>query len=86
MTYTLERFEDNDLAVLERDTGGSLAVPRAHVPLEAKEGDVLAELAWFKRDGAVRYRIDAAETVKRKREIAELRASLPRADEGDLEL
>ena len=86
MTYTLDRFEDNDLVVLELDTGESLTVPRAHLPLEAREGDVLEELAWFKRDGEVRYRVDAAETAKRQQEVADLRASLPHAGEGDLEL
>lgn len=86
MTYTLDRFEDNDLAVLETDAGESFTVPRAHLPLEAKEGDVLAGLPWYDRDGAVRYRIDVALTAERKRETADLRASLPRAGEGDLEL
>lgn len=86
MTYTLDRFEDNDLAVLELHTGESRTVPRAHLPLEAREGDVLEDLLWYDRDGEVRYRIDALETEKRRREVADLRASLPRADEGDLEL
>ena len=86
MTYTLDRFEDNDLAVLELETGASLTVPRAYVPLEAREGDVLTELPWYDRDGAVRYRIDVTLTAERKREAADLRASLPRAGEGDLEL
>lgn len=90
MTYTLDRFEDhsegNRLAVLELDTGESLTVPRARLPLEAREGDVLEDLPWYDRDGEVCYRVDVAETEKRKREAADLRASLPRADEGDLEL
>ena len=86
MTYTLDRFEDNDLAVLELHTGESRTVPRAYLPLEAREGDVLEDLLWYDRDGEVRYRIDALETEKRRREVADLRASLPRADEGDLEL
>ena len=86
MTYTLDRFEDNNLAVLELGTGESRTVPRAHLPLEAREGDVLEDLPWYDRDGEVRYRVDAAETEKRKREAADLRASLPQAEEGDLEL
>ena len=86
MSYTLDRFEDNHLAVLELGTGESLTVPRAHLPLEAREGDVLEDLPWYDRDGEVRYRVDALETEKRKQEIADLRASLPRAEEGDLEL
>ena len=86
MTYTLDRFEDSDLVVLELDTGESLTVPRAHLPLEAREGDMLEDLPWYDRDGAVRYRIDAPLTAQRKQEVADLRASLPRAEEGDLEL
>lgn len=86
MTYTLDRFEDSHLAVLELHTGESLTVPRAHLPLEAKEGDVLQDLPWYDRNGEVCYRVDALGTEKRKREITDLRASLPRADEGDLEL
>ena len=86
MTYTLERLEDNDLVVLETDAGESITVPRAHVPLDAKEGDVLRALPWFERDGEARYRVDAEATERRKRDVAALRASLPRAGEGDLEL
>lgn len=86
MIYTVDRFEDNGLAVLETDAGRSLTVPRAHIPLEAREGDVLTELPWYNRDGRVRYAVDPAETERRKREVADIRASLPQADEGDLEL
>ena len=44
MTYTIDRFEDGGLAVLETDAGESVMVPRAQVPPEAREGDVLLEL------------------------------------------
>ena len=56
------------------------------VPPEAREGDVLLELDASAIDGEVRYAVDFGATERRKQEIAELRASLPRADEGDLEL
>ena len=45
MTYIIDRFEDNNLAVLETDDGTKVDVPRTQVPPEAKEGDVLIELA-----------------------------------------
>lgn len=86
MTYTIDRFEDNDLAVLETDAGKSVTVPRLYIPPQAREGDVLVELPWYDRDGEVRYRVDVAETKKRQQQVADLRASLPKADEGDLEL
>ena len=86
MTYILDRFEDNDLAVLETDAGESVVVPRAVVPPEAREGDVLLELDASAIDGEVRYAVDFGATERRKQEIAELRASLPKAEEGDIEL
>ena len=38
MPFTLDRFEDNGLAVLETDDGDPVVVPRAQVPPEAREG------------------------------------------------
>jgi hypothetical protein len=87
MPFTIDRFEDNDLVVLETDTGESLDVPRAYVPPEAKEGDVLVELPENKLDGDVRYAVDYELTEQRKAEVEKLRASLPTLrDEGDIEL
>ena len=86
MPYTLDRFEDNDLAVLETDDGTTLDVPRAQVPPEAREGDVLLELAENELDGEVRYAVDFEATERRRREVSDLRASLPRVAEGDIEL
>lgn len=86
MPLTIDRFEDAELAVLETNAGESVVVPRAQVPPEAKEGDVLLELGETVVDGPVRYAVDFEATERRKREIAELRASLPRAEEGNLEL
>ena len=86
MPYTLDRFEDNDLAVLETDDGTTLDVPRAQVPPEAREGDVLLELAENELDGEVRYAVNFEATERRRREVSDIRASLPRVAEGDLEL
>ena len=86
MPFTLDRFEDNGLAVLETDDGDPVVVPRARVPPEAREGDVLLELDASVIDGDVRYTVDFEATERRKQEIAELRASLPKAEEGDMEL
>ena len=87
MLFTIDRFEDNDLVVLETDNGVSVNVPRAHIPPEAKEGDVLVELPENELDGDVRYAVDFELTEQRKRETDRLRARIPMLpEEGDLEL
>ncbi len=87
MPFSIDRFEDNDLVVLETDDRKSLDVPRAHVPPEAKEGDVLVELPKNEFDGDVRYAVDFELTEQRKAEVEHLRASLPTLKgEGDIEL
>lgn len=86
MPLIIDCFEDDGLAVLETDAGESVVVPRAVVPPEAREGDVLIELGETVVDGPVRYAVDFEATQRRKRETADLRASLPTAGEGDLEL
>ncbi len=86
MPYILDRFEDNELAVLESDDGTTIDVPRAQVPPEANEGDVLLELAENEFDGYVRYAVDFEATEQRRREVNDLRASLPTVEDGDLEL
>ena len=87
MPYTIDRFEDNDLVVLETDTGEFLDVPHAYIPPEAREGDVLVELLENEIDGEVRYAVDYELTEQRKAEVKKLRASLPTlSDEGDIEL
>ena len=37
-------------------------------------------------DGDVRYAVDVGATERRRRKVGELRASLPRVPEGDIEL
>jgi hypothetical protein len=87
MPFIIDRFEDNDLAVLETDDRKYIDVPRAHIPPEAREGDVLVELPENEFDGAVRYAVDFELTEQRKTEAAQLRASLPTlGEEGDIEL
>ncbi len=86
MPYILDRFEDNDLAVLETDDGTLLDVPRTQVPPEAKEGDVLLALTENELDGKVRFAVDFDATEQRRREVSDLRASIPTVDESDLEL
>ena len=86
MYYIIDRFENNNLAVLETDNGTTLDVPRDHLPPEAHEGDVLVELNGGDLGGEVRYAVDFEATEQRRREASDLRASLPTVDESDLEL
>lgn len=86
MTYTIDRFEDDDLAVLETEAGEAVVVPRTHVPLEAREGDGLVELNGGPVDGDVRYAVDFEATGRRRQKAADLRAPLPTAMVGDHEL
>ncbi len=86
MGFIIDRFEDNDLTVLEQDEGTFIEVPRAWVPPEAREGDVLIELDTDILDGEVRYAVDFGATEARTHNVRALRASLPTVDDGDIEL
>ncbi len=86
MLYTLERFEDAGLVVLETDTGDSLIVNCAELPPGVREGDVLEKLPWY-RPGTVRYTVDETLSAARRSETEQLCAELPvLQDEGDIEL
>ncbi len=87
MTYIIDRFEDNDMVVLETENGEHIDVPRPYAPPEAKEGDVLVELPESELDGDVKYAVNYEQTERRKNEAERLRASLPTfKGEGDIEL
>ena len=87
MRYTLDRFEDAGLAVLETDTGDSLIVPRTELPPDVQEGDVLSKLPWYRWHDEVRYTAEPDLTAERRREGEQLRAELSvLKDEGDIEL
>ena len=86
---TLDRFEDNDQAVLELSAGVTLNVPRNWLPPKAREGDVLRLRVTESVSGnssLVQFVVDVAKTAERREEITELRDSLPKAPEGDLDL
>ncbi len=87
MYYTLERFEDAGLAVLESDDGESLSVPREELPEGTREGDVLRRLPWYRWDSGVRYSAAPRVTAQRRQQAQNLRDTLKRYDdEGDIEL
>jgi hypothetical protein len=85
--YILERFEDNDLAVLEREDGELFQIPRSWLPTEARESYVLtldvepsSDVAWLT------FSLDRNATQALREKISLLRARLPKGPEGDLEL
>lgn len=86
MPLVIDRFEDNELVVLETPQGESVIVPRSQLPWYASEGDVVFELPEQEWQGEVRYAVDEDETARRLEQAINLRASLPKADEGDVEL
>jgi hypothetical protein len=85
-SYILERFEDNDWAVLECD-GEHVQVPKSWLPQEAKEGDVLRKTeASSVGMTHLTFAVDVEQTKVRREKVNELRASLPKGPKGDLEL
>ena len=84
---TLERFEDNGWAVLERADGETFHVPRAWVPQNAKEGDVLSlELNAYAESSQIALGLDVDETARRREEAQAWYDVTPKVGEGDLEL
>ena len=85
-TYIVDRFE-NDWVVLEIAEGETFNVPKAWLPEDAAEGDVLQlSLEAEPAKSTVQFSVDAEETAARRRHIQELRDSLLKAPDGDLEL
>jgi hypothetical protein len=83
----VEALEHPTIATLEDGEGARLVVPRAWLPRDAADGDVLRAIVEDGVDGrTVHLRIDAEATAKRGREMQERRDHLPRAPGGDLDL
>jgi len=86
-TYVIDRFEDNDWTILEREDGQTFNVPTGWLPDEAQEGHALAlELETEGKESRLRFVLDEEETAKRLKQAEELRDSLSKGPEGDLEL
>lgn len=91
--YTLDRFEDNDLAVLEREDGQTFTLPKGWLPKNMKEGDVLkVETALELEElepgelNAVYFERDKDATQERLERMKGIRAVLPKGPEGDITL
>lgn len=87
--FIVERFE-GELAVLEREAGVALELPRAWLPAAAREGDVLrlrmTNAVASGTTSFLRFTVDEGETAKRRARATELREALPKGPEGDLAL
>ena len=84
MMFVVERFE-KELAILEKPDASLIALERALLPSEAREGDVL--IGYF--DGAgelIALERDPKQTQARLDKAKLLRAQLPKAADGDFEL
>ena len=79
--YVVDQLE-GDIAVLETPERGRLEVPRDDLPEDAKEGSMLVRHE--DEQGNVSFTVDHEAGAKRLEEMKALRASLPKAPEGDL--
>lgn len=85
--YILERFEDNDLAVLERVDGELFQIPRSWLPGEAREGYVLTLDVEASTDVAgLTFTLDRVATQDLREKISLLRQGLAKGPDGNLEL
>jgi len=85
-SFTIDHFDDNDLAVLE-SSAESLIVPRAFLPSGAKEGGVLRlEKKQSETETNLHFKLDVSATEAVLESASALRANLKRAPSGDIEL
>lgn len=87
--FTIDRFEDNGWAVLEREDEETFNVPKDWLPKGASEGDVLCVKTRTGRKepwSSVRFYLDSEEKERRVEQTKNLRASIPKGPEGDIEL
>ncbi len=79
--YVVDQIE-GDIAVLETPHRERLELPRDELPDDAEEGSMLVRHE--DETGNVSFTVDHEAGAKRRGEMEALRASLPKAPEGDL--
>lgn len=79
--YVVDQLE-GDIAVLETPERERLELPRDDLPDDAEEGSMLVRHE--DEEGDVSFTVDHEAGTERQREMEALRASLPKAPEGDL--
>lgn len=87
-SYTIDRFEEDEWAVLEDEHSRTFTVPRRWLPSEAREGDVVKLVQEEPGTGArvLRFELDPAARAEGLAEALRLRDRLPREPKGDLSL
>jgi hypothetical protein len=84
--YTIDRFE-GAWAVLENDQAQTFNVPRAWLPTDAREGDVLVATEEGQQGTATLHlRLDPAMRQERLTSARTSRDRLPRGPKGDIAL
>ena len=86
--YAIDRLEGPDWVVLEDDTGRTFQVPRAWLPADARERDVIRVQADHTNPSAIGLSatIDADATARRAGDASDRRGRLTRGPEGDISL
>jgi hypothetical protein len=85
--YTLDRFEGPEWAVLEDGRARTMRVPRAWLPADSREGDIInASVGVGTEASSISFQLDPMKRAERLAEAQRLRARLPRGPKGDLDL
>ena len=79
--YVVDQLE-GEIAVLETPDRERLELPRNELPDDAEEGSMLVRHE--DDEGSVSFTVDHEARAERLEEVEVLRASLPKAPEGDL--
>jgi len=84
--YTIDRFEDDQWAVLESE-GPRITVPRRWLPSATREGDMLLATESSESGlSTVRFEIDPAARDARLEEARRLRGLIRSGPKGDISL
>lgn len=73
---SLDRFEDNDFAVIYADDGRKFDLPRELIPTDAREGDRLR--IYLQDSKVIKARVDHKDTEELERKIKEKLEQLKR--------
>jgi Protein of unknown function (DUF3006) len=86
-SYTIDRFEGSEWAVLEDDRGHTFNVPREWLPHDVREGDLL-DVSGVATAGAhlLRLTCDTDGREERRAKAVKRREALPRGRKGDIKL
>ena len=86
--YTIDRFESTAWAVLQDEQGKTFLVPRRWLPVQAREGDVVIEMAQPPDNDTVSltFHVDHAATEERRARVKAQREQPRKTPEEDVKL